>query len=39
VAEVKVTEWTSDGVLRQPVFLALRDDISPHEVVREEESG
>jgi bifunctional non-homologous end joining protein LigD len=35
VAEVKFTEWTIDGVLRQPVFLALRDDKDPNEVVRE----
>jgi ATP-dependent DNA ligase len=24
VAQVKFTEWTSDGQLRQPVFLGLR---------------
>jgi bifunctional non-homologous end joining protein LigD len=35
VAEVEFTEWTSDGVLRQPVFLALRDDKDPAEVTRE----
>ncbi|MSO79205.1 MAG: hypothetical protein EXQ79_06325 [Acidimicrobiia bacterium] len=35
VAEVKFTEWTTDGVLRQPVFLALRDDKDPNDVVRE----
>jgi bifunctional non-homologous end joining protein LigD len=35
VAEVKFTEWTTDGVLRQPVFLGLRDDKDPNEVVRE----
>ncbi len=35
VAEVKFTEWTIDGVLRQPVFLGLRDDKDPNEVVRE----
>ena len=35
VAEVKFTEWTSDGVLRQPVFLGLRDDKDPNDVVRE----
>ena len=26
VAQVKFTEWTSDGQLRQPVFLGLRTD-------------
>lgn len=26
VAEVRFTEWTGDGSLRQPVFLQLRDD-------------
>jgi bifunctional non-homologous end joining protein LigD len=35
VAEVRFSEWTTDGVLRQPVFLGLRDDKSPHEVVRD----
>lgn len=35
VAEVKFTEWTDDGVLRQPVFLGLRADKDPRDVVRE----
>jgi bifunctional non-homologous end joining protein LigD len=35
VAQVKFTEWTNDGQLRQPVFLALRSDKDPREVVRE----
>jgi bifunctional non-homologous end joining protein LigD len=35
VAQVKFTEWTSDGQLRQPVFLGLRTDKNPKEVVRE----
>ena len=35
VAEVKFAEWTRDGVMRQPVFLGLRDDIDPREVRRE----
>jgi bifunctional non-homologous end joining protein LigD len=35
VAEVRFTEWTADGILRQPVFLGLRDDKDPDEVVRE----
>jgi bifunctional non-homologous end joining protein LigD len=35
VAQVKFTEWTSDDQLRQPVFLGLRSDKAPNEVVRE----
>jgi bifunctional non-homologous end joining protein LigD len=35
VAEVKFTEWTSDGVLRHPVYLGLRDEIDPASVRRE----
>jgi bifunctional non-homologous end joining protein LigD len=35
VAEVRFSEWTTDGVLRQPVFLGLRDDKPPQDVVRE----
>ena len=35
VAQVKFTEWTSDGLLRQPVFLGLRTDKKAREVVRE----
>ena len=34
VAEVKFAEWTRDGVMRQPVFLGLRDDVDPREVRR-----
>jgi bifunctional non-homologous end joining protein LigD len=36
VAQVKFTEWTTDGLLRHPSFLGLRDDKLPREVVREE---
>ena len=36
VAQVKFTEWTSDGKLRHPVYLGLRDDKKPIEVAREE---
>jgi len=32
VCEVKFSEWTSDGLMRQPVFLGLRRDKSPREV-------
>jgi bifunctional non-homologous end joining protein LigD len=35
VAEVEFTEWTADGVLRQPVFLGLRADKDPREVTRD----
>ena len=35
VAEVEFSEWTEDGVLRQPVFLGLRVDKDPADVVRE----
>jgi len=35
VCQVKFTEWTRDGKLRQPVFLGLREDKKPAEVIRE----
>jgi bifunctional non-homologous end joining protein LigD len=35
VAEVKFLEWTRDGKLRAPVFVGLREDKKPTEVVRE----
>jgi bifunctional non-homologous end joining protein LigD len=35
VAEIKFAEWTRDGKLRAPVFLGLREDKEPSEVVRE----
>jgi bifunctional non-homologous end joining protein LigD len=35
VAQIAFAEWTSDGRLRQPRFLGLRDDKNPTEVVRE----
>ena len=35
VSQVRFSEWTRDNKLRQPVFLGLRDDKSPREVVRE----
>ena len=35
VCQVKFSEWTQDGKLRQPVFLGLRDDKTAKEVVRE----
>jgi len=33
VAQIAYGEWTADGKLRQPVFLGLRDDKKPSEVV------
>ncbi|MHB1017101.1 MAG: DNA ligase D [Coriobacteriia bacterium] len=36
VTEVAFTEWTPDGVLRQPVFLGLREDKPAALVVRED---
>jgi bifunctional non-homologous end joining protein LigD len=38
VCEVKFSEWTRDGRLRQPVFLGLREDKDAREVSREETS-
>lgn len=38
VAEIKFSEWTSDGRLRQPVFVGLRDDKPARDVTREPES-
>jgi DNA ligase D-like protein (predicted ligase) len=35
VANVKFTEWTSDGAMRHPVFLGLRKDKAAKEVVKE----
>ena len=39
VVEVKFSEWTSDGRLRHPIFLGMRDDRDPATVVRESPSG
>jgi bifunctional non-homologous end joining protein LigD len=36
VAQIAYTEWTSDGRLRHPAFLGLRDDKAAREVRREE---
>ena len=35
VCQIRFAEWTDDGALRQPVFLGLRKDKDPREVVRE----
>jgi bifunctional non-homologous end joining protein LigD len=31
VAQIAFAEWTAAGMLRQPVFLGLRDDKKPSE--------
>jgi bifunctional non-homologous end joining protein LigD len=36
VAQIAYTEWTSDGRLRHPAFLGLREDKAAKEVRREE---
>jgi bifunctional non-homologous end joining protein LigD len=36
VVEVRFTQWTRDGRLRNPVFLGFRPDKTPQEVIREE---
>jgi bifunctional non-homologous end joining protein LigD len=39
VAQIKFAEWTHDGLLRQPVFLGLRQDKSASDVHREVSSA
>jgi bifunctional non-homologous end joining protein LigD len=39
VCEVALAGWTDDAVMRQPVFLRLREDKSAREVVREQSEG
>jgi bifunctional non-homologous end joining protein LigD len=36
VTQIKFTEWTADDKLRHPVYLGLRDDKRPRDVVREQ---
>jgi bifunctional non-homologous end joining protein LigD len=38
ISEVKFTEWTRDDRLRHPVFIGLREDKNPTDVVREKAS-
>lgn len=38
VAEIAFTEWTSDGRLRHPRFVGLRNDKPPQSIVREHPS-
>jgi bifunctional non-homologous end joining protein LigD len=35
ICEVAFAGWTEDGIMRQPVFLRLREDKVAREVVRE----
>lgn len=35
VVEVSYGSWADDGLLRHPVFLGIRDDKAPNEVIRE----
>ena len=39
VCEVALSGWTGDGVMRQPVFLRLREDKTAREVMREMNLG
>jgi bifunctional non-homologous end joining protein LigD len=38
VVEVKFNEWTTEGKLRQPIFVGVRDDKDPQSVGREPDS-
>jgi len=33
VCEVKFTEWTNDGKMRHPIFLRMREDKSPKDII------
>jgi bifunctional non-homologous end joining protein LigD len=35
ICQVRFLEWTQDGILRAPVFVGLRDDKAPDEVIKE----
>jgi len=35
VCEVTFSGWTEDGIMRQPVFLRLREDKAARKVMRE----
>ena len=39
VAEVKFTEWTKAGEMRHPVYLGLREDKRPEDVIQEKETA
>jgi bifunctional non-homologous end joining protein LigD len=32
ICQIKFSEWTSDGIMRQPIFLGLRDDKKPQDI-------
>jgi bifunctional non-homologous end joining protein LigD len=36
VCEVRFTEWTTDRILRNPVFLGFRDDVNPEQCILED---
>ncbi len=35
VCEVRFVEWSQDGLMRQPIYIGLRDDVDPRSVHRE----
>jgi bifunctional non-homologous end joining protein LigD len=35
VCEVSFSEWTEEGLMRHPVYLGLREDKNPYEVIKE----
>lgn len=35
VCEVSFSEWTEKGIMRQPIFMGLREDKKPQDVLRE----
>ena len=35
VCEISFSEWTEEGLMRQPVYLGIRDDIKAEEVIKE----
>lgn len=37
VAQLKFAEWTKGGLLRQPIYLGIRDDVKPESVGRDPE--
>ncbi len=37
VCEIAFSEWTREGMMRHPVFLGLRQDKSPKQVIKEDE--
>ncbi|MGE5520620.1 MAG: non-homologous end-joining DNA ligase, partial [Candidatus Dadabacteria bacterium] len=39
VCEIKFAEWTKDGIARQPIFMGLRSDKKPKDVIMEKMSS